>query len=70
MAEPYPALTPAQSAARVRELQAQGYEVSTQTLPDGTVVVSKRDPATNWAWVALLGLGLFTCWASAKARRG
>jgi hypothetical protein len=64
-----PELTPAQSAARQRELEAEGYDVERFVQPDGSVVVTKSR-ATDWGWVLCIGLGLVGCWAASSRGRG
>lgn len=57
-------LTPEQSARRTAELEAQGYTVTHETLPDGTIVVRAGRPADIGLSICLvLGLvGLAFAW--------
>jgi len=59
-------LTAAQSEKRVRELEAQGYTVTREVQPDGSVIVYKS--SANLGWVLML-LGLGGCFLFARGRR-
>lgn len=57
-------LTVQQSVARIAELEAQGYTVTTEVLPNGDVVVYKSG-GTNVGLSACLVIGLVglaLCW--------
>ena len=63
------ALTPEQSKARIAELRAQGYDVSIETLPDGTQVIRKSKTG-DWLMYTAIGLALcFIVGGSARSRR-
>ena len=56
-------LTPEQSARRTAELEAQGYTVTHETLPDGTIVVRAGRPNLGLSICVVLGIvGLAFCW--------
>lgn len=61
-------LTAEESAKRIAELKAQGYDVYTETLPDGSIAVYRRDPGAGWGWLILLLIGIGGCALSTRRR--
>jgi hypothetical protein len=54
MADEVETLTPEQSAARIAQLEADGWIVERLVASDGTVVVTKRRPASTASVVSLV----------------